>query len=767
MPLSRQEEGQVPSSVHASSRPLLEARETYLFGDYRLDSHHRRLWHHDTPVLLAPKALDLLHAFVQRPNQLITKEDLLRAVWPDSFVEEANLTVYVSALRKAFSKIDPQLDLIETIPRWGYRFTAHVSKDPLEPAPLQTALAAAPDTPALIRKQSEPLTLPAPLPSRGPALQLTWAAAALLFLIAAASLILLPRRMVKASTVLANSRALAASRPLTGPSGIFSQPAFSPDGSRLAYTWRKTTEDTPTLFTQSINSNDRTRITSIDGEDRSPAWSPDGHHLAYLHSEGDSSPMHVIVVDLANPSNRRSLATVSGFASAFRSTPTLSWSRHGEWLLTTDRANEDAAENDAPSLVLIDASTGKKHQLTHAPLRTVDDNAQFSPDGKLVAFRRSLGSSSDEIYVVPTSGGSAQRLAFEKHSSIDGLAWNPDSQSVIVSSGVATSVGSLWRIPIDGGSAVPITAPLVHTSSPAVSPQALRLAYVDRLRSISTWRMPLDTHAAAEPLIASSFLDSAADYSPDGTHIAFRSDRSGSNEIWISKADGAELRKLTSFAGPMTGSPRWSPDGRSIAFDSRTGGRADIYIVRATGSTPVRFTTAGASDSDNVVPSWSHDGRSIYFSSNRTGAWQIWRKTIGTDSESQITFDGGFNGVESSDGSSLYYVADTVRTSIWKISLDHPAQAQEIVKELGPGMWGYWAVLGNRMYYLQRPHTGASHAEIVRLNLENLHTEDLGATQYPVNPSDKGLAISPNGQWLLYAQRDVDRSNIMITDSWE
>ncbi len=81
---------------------------------------------------------------------------------------------------------------------------------------------------------------------------------------------------------------------------------------------------------------------------------------------------------------------------------------------------------------------------------------------------------------------------------------------------------------------------------------------------------------AAKRLIVSTQYDSSAQYSPDGKLIAFRSSRSGSNEIWIASAAGGSERQLTNFNFGLTGTPRWSPDSREIAFDSRPEGQPDI-----------------------------------------------------------------------------------------------------------------------------------------------------------------------------------------------
>ncbi len=91
-------------------------------GTYRLDLERRVLWRGRELVGLAPKAADLLCALVKRRGQLATKEELLAEVWPDTFVEEANLSVLVSQLRKELG--GAKSDYIETVPRRGYRFTA-------------------------------------------------------------------------------------------------------------------------------------------------------------------------------------------------------------------------------------------------------------------------------------------------------------------------------------------------------------------------------------------------------------------------------------------------------------------------------------------------------------------------------------------------------------------------------------------------------------------------------------------------------------------
>ena len=99
----------------------------YAFGDFRLDAEHLMLYRQSEEVPLAPKAVETLLALIERDGQIISKDELIGRIWPDAFVEEANLSVNVASLRKALDKGD-EWHCIETVPKRGYRFVAPVSR---------------------------------------------------------------------------------------------------------------------------------------------------------------------------------------------------------------------------------------------------------------------------------------------------------------------------------------------------------------------------------------------------------------------------------------------------------------------------------------------------------------------------------------------------------------------------------------------------------------------------------------------------------------
>ena len=104
------------------------ARTSFVFGQFRLDAQEKALFRAGSPVSLTPKDIEILLVLVQNSGQILEKDRLMQEVWPDTFVEESNLTVHVSQLRKALGDSSGEAEYIETIPRRGYRFCVPVEE---------------------------------------------------------------------------------------------------------------------------------------------------------------------------------------------------------------------------------------------------------------------------------------------------------------------------------------------------------------------------------------------------------------------------------------------------------------------------------------------------------------------------------------------------------------------------------------------------------------------------------------------------------------
>src|SRR5262245_23013146 len=102
-------------------------RLVYEFGPFRVDTLRRLLSREGVPVALTPKAFEMLLLLVEQRGRVVEKDELLRRLWPDSVVEEANLAVNISALRKALGESRGHPNYIVTVPGRGYRFAAEVN----------------------------------------------------------------------------------------------------------------------------------------------------------------------------------------------------------------------------------------------------------------------------------------------------------------------------------------------------------------------------------------------------------------------------------------------------------------------------------------------------------------------------------------------------------------------------------------------------------------------------------------------------------------
>src|ERR1700739_3714870 len=107
----------------------MTANRLQRFGPYRLDMNRRLLFRGDDPVPIQQKALDILIVLVQREGEVVSKDELMEAVWPNSFVEESNLTQSIFVLRKALGEGSRENRYIATVPGRGYRFVARLEED--------------------------------------------------------------------------------------------------------------------------------------------------------------------------------------------------------------------------------------------------------------------------------------------------------------------------------------------------------------------------------------------------------------------------------------------------------------------------------------------------------------------------------------------------------------------------------------------------------------------------------------------------------------
>ncbi len=392
----------------------------YEFGSFRLDAQERLLQRDGATISLTPKAFDLLLALVERHGRLVEKEELFQTVWPDTIVEESNLSSNIALIRKALGDGENGQKYIETVPKRGYRFVAEVreaiplSADNLIPEKAQShAEATPPDVASPPPKRARRWMWPAVFLAAG-------------VIVSAAVWLMVDRQRAKAP--MAPARIV----PFTSFAGSESQPAFSPDGKQIAFVWGGENDDNKDIYVKLIGTEKPLRLTTNPAADTGPAWSPDGRYIAFLRQAAEGNECYIVPA-LGGP--ERKLAKTGRRIVSVEEPGRIAWCPSGEWggewLAVTD--NEAPAEPDG--LFLLSVETGEKRRLTSPPANfsAGDLNPAFSPDGKMLAFTRAVNGINMDVYIVAVSGGEPRRLTFDD-ANLKGLAWTPDGREIVFSS---------------------------------------------------------------------------------------------------------------------------------------------------------------------------------------------------------------------------------------------------------------------------------------------------------------------------------------------
>ncbi|HEX7361547.1 MAG TPA: protein kinase [Bryobacteraceae bacterium] len=544
--------------------------------------------------------------------------------------------------------------------------------------------------------------------------------------------------------------------------GVETMPAFSPDGKQIAYVraehdpidgglWGKR-QGQANIYLKLVGAAAELRLTNHPGVDYYPAWSPDGQYIAFYRSEPGVSGFYI--VSAFGGEERRITRGKAGSAG-------LAWLPDGRHLVVSL-----VYEGSHPSpLYKISLDTGERHAITSPPGKGMGDALPaISPDGKTLAFVRFKDSGAADLCVVPLSGGAPRCRPL--HADWPwGLTWTASGDSIIVSA-MRTGPFQLWRYRLGGGTPTAVTSGEEDAIFPTSPRQGNQLAYVLSRRNVNLWELKIDnpqavTASDARPIASSTRTQADPAFSPDGRKIAFLSDRSGTQEIWITDREAHTFAQLTHFGGPPTGSPSWSPDGLEIAFDSQQGARTDIYAISAEGGAPRRITTGPG---ENCVPSWSADGKSIYFASNRNGDFQIWMAPAATGETVahpavQVTRGGGFRAFESSDGKYLYYAKGRGKPGLWRRNLSD-GKEEPVFESLQ--RWGWWALGPDVIYFFEAPSPVYPEVHLKAFDIPTRRIRDLGMVRYPIVEGTVAVAASRDGRHLVFTQIDSMDADIML-----
>ena len=577
---------------------------TYVFEEFTLDASQRIFLENGQEIHLPAKEFDTLLYFVENRGRILSKDEMMSAIWDDTFVEEGNLAQYVSRLRKILNTNGR--NYIQTMPKKGYRFDADIKAVGQKSA-----------------SQSRRWAWIAILGTAGIALF------SLFFVL----------------------------RTYRRPAGVTGEPApvALTDGKQDdgAVEW---TSDNHIRFYRRVSPKRyESWIMNLDGTDQhreitpiknllTGVWSPDGKKV-YFMKDGDNKTTYLANAD---GSDEIKLPLLVGNSD---------WSPDGTKFVYETKV-EDKAE-----IFLYTVATHKNVNLTHN--KTFNADPSFSPEGQMIAFLSSREGNA-EIYTMDLTGGNRRRLtdhpAFDNFptrapdgtqilfmsnrdggntrlylrdlndesppmrltewNGIEGThskCWSPDGTQIVFSSEV-NGKDQIFLMNVE-----PYKPRILLSDAnsdlqvPAISPDGLKVVYQARLadRSIELRLTELDTRSTkviykTEPEMPPGTL-LGPNWSPDSSKIVFSSNSGGNSDIYSINSDGTELRKLTDDPLPDL-SPVFSADGKEIIFVRDIYGKTKLYKMNANGGESRPITQKAGYE---MSPTLSRDGKTLLFSGDR------------------------------------------------------------------------------------------------------------------------------------------------------
>jgi serine/threonine protein kinase len=335
------------------------------------------------------------------------------------------------------------------------------------------------------------------------------------------------------------TQAPLAPTPFTSYPGDESYPSFSPDGSQVAFAWNGEAQDNLDIYVKMIGTEKPLRLTTNPGPESYPVWSPDGRWIAFMRPLAPNkvalygvSPLGGAERKLAEVGSPSGIGETGSFPFPGQlAGPYHCWSQDGKWLVVVDRDSP----NESFGLFAFSPDTGERRRLTLPEDRFIgDSNPAISPDGRTLAYSRIAAAGIADVYSLALSADLHPQGQPRKLTSGPGMhlfpAWTADGKDIVYYLGFHPRFGALWRLRADGtGAPQPLTFAGQSVHYPAVSRNGDRLVFVRVLYDPNIWRMgvPARSHEAVAParFIASTHVDMAPQYSPDGKKIAFMSDR--------------------------------------------------------------------------------------------------------------------------------------------------------------------------------------------------------------------------------------------------
>ncbi|HEX4950715.1 MAG TPA: winged helix-turn-helix domain-containing protein, partial [Blastocatellia bacterium] len=444
-----------------------QVRQLYEFGPFRLDAAERLLTCEGKVISLAPKVLETLLVLVENSGRVMEKEELLKTLWPDTYVEESNLTTYVSQLRKALGENGEGQMYIETVPRRGYRFSAEVKRTQadwedfiihertglrilIEEEITDTDTTTPPEG---IAQELAPFPagkladrdLP---PARFTAREKKWGAALLaitVLALLAAGLFLWRRGSVR-------NRDTAPFQHMTitklTSNGKIPLAAISPDGKYIAQVLQEIPHQSLWVRQTSTTSN-MAIIPAAAVRYLMPTFSPDGNYIYYVTYVGKIGTLYQVPTLGGTP--RKLIEDVDSPITFSPDDKRIAFFRQVPEKMEITLFTADTEGQNLKAVLT----------RPHAQRFSQDGGSYYapawSPDGKTIAFavlKEESGTQLFNVMQVEVATGKTYPLTTKQWHWIGQVAWLPDGSGLVVNSwdqATSTVSDQIWHIALPGG----------------------------------------------------------------------------------------------------------------------------------------------------------------------------------------------------------------------------------------------------------------------------------------------------------------------------
>lgn len=601
------------------------------FGVFELEVETGDLWKAGHRIRLQEQSRQVLLMLLARPGELVTREEVRAALWPDdTFVDfDAGLNVVVNRIRHVLNDSASSPRYIETLPRRGYRFIAPVESAPRTEPPAK-ALHDEPVSTDRSHVSEAESSAPSTEDVRPPGMMAGDAANRLrsrkLVRVAAVAT-LLPALIGaawwawQATRPRAQTPAESVGRPnypytrLTFGPSLQTDPAFSPDGKFIAYASDRAGNFD--IWVQALSGgSEPVQVTKSPAQDTQPAWSPDGGTLVFRSERGGGG---LFLVPAFGGAERR--------LTSFGSQPT--WSADGsEILFFVGRLPLHHLLGNYLRLHAVSFDGEPPREIVSDFLR--DGSWRWvagHPDGRISALgtrrTREFGFFTVSRHEGQVTISKTVPLGADPGARPFRFQWNADGTMLYLEAD-AKGTRSLWRVRVDPTtlewrSAERLTTPAGQDVAASLSRDGTRLAFSQQQETSRVWAFPIDTTGRprvvgeGRPLTEEGAMAAQSALSPDGLKLAYELWRPGTDrsELWVQDLDsGARELLATNAKGPV-----WSRDGTSVAY---------MYIRRDRQPLELAAAYRPLGGVERFLTSWSSE---VMFGA---AAWTPGKSAIGT-----------------------------------------------------------------------------------------------------------------------------------------